>query len=146
MTVESADEGTAGPVDILVHVEASCPRTWRSFTDADELTAWYWPSRLQPSAALDVRVGGDYRISAAAPPMAVHGRYLELESPRRAVMTWRWDGEDTTSTVALTLDPAGAGTDVRVIHDGLPAEDKAAHLQGWADCLGRLSAHLAVGG
>jgi len=145
MTIENNTEGgTDGPVDVLAHVEASCDRIWRSFTDADELTAWYWPSRLQPSAALDVQVGGHYRISAAAQPMAVHGKYLELESPRRAVMTWQWDGGDTTSIVALTLDPAGTGTDVRVVHDGLPAEDKAAHLQGWADCLGRLPAHLAA--
>ncbi|MEU8265009.1 SRPBCC family protein [Micromonospora sp. NPDC048999] len=135
--------GLAVPVLVSLRVNAKPERVWRSLIDPEELAAWFWPRKLQPAATLEAKTGGSYRISAASPPMAVSGEYLELTRPQRLIMTWQWDGDEHTSTVTIDLVPARDGTDLQVVHDGLPAEAVEAHRTGWSDCLRRLPAHLA---
>ncbi|HEX5595184.1 MAG TPA: SRPBCC domain-containing protein, partial [Micromonosporaceae bacterium] len=144
MTIENNTQANH-PARVLVslHVRADPERVWRTLIDSEELAAWYWPQALKPAAAVDPRTGGSYRISAASPPMAVSGEYLEFAPPQRLVMTWRWDDDEHTSIVTIDLVPAADGTNLQVTHDGLPAEAMAAHRQGWSDCLSRLPAHLA---
>lgn len=121
---------------------ASPERVWRALTDAKELTAWYWPQRLNPSVTVDLRVGGGYRISASSPEMAVSGSYLELDAPRRLVAEWTWDGEDGTSVVTIDLAGDSTHTDLVLVHDQLGPDEVESHEQGWSDCLDRLPEHL----
>ncbi|OLB73639.1 MAG: hypothetical protein AUI14_25790 [Actinobacteria bacterium 13_2_20CM_2_71_6] len=130
-------------VRVSRRLDAPPERVWRALTDGEELAAWYWPQSLQPSATVDLRTGGRYRISSAATGMAVSGDYHEVSAPRRLVESWQWDGEDITSLVTIDLSGDDEHTDVVVIHERLAAEAVAAHHQGWSDCLDRLPGHLA---
>jgi len=119
-------------------------RVWVAFTDPASLTAWFWPQRLSPQVAAEVRVGGAYRIEGTG--MAVSGVYLEVEPLRRLVFTWRWDHDATESIVTLELEGSDGKTVLSLRHDRLASpEERDAHMQGWNDCLDRLPAHAALG-
>lgn len=120
-------------------VPATPERVWRALTE--ELAAWFWPPAWQSTATADVRAGGGWRI--AAPAVAVGGEFVEVDEPRSLVRTWRWDGDDAQTLVTMTLEPADDGTVLTVVHEGfVTEEDRADHVQGWNDCLGRLEPHV----
>ncbi|GAA5179018.1 SRPBCC domain-containing protein [Rugosimonospora acidiphila] len=144
MTIENDKELAApGVVRIGRTLDAPPARVWRAFTDPDELAGWFWPPSFKTSAALDLRPGGQYRIAASTPEMAVSGEYLEVEPPRECAFAWRWDGDDHTSVVRIELLGDGDLTELRLAHEQLPADAVDAHHQGWSDCLDRLPGHLA---
>ncbi len=118
-------------------------RVWRAFTDPAALTAWFWPQRFAPTAAVDLRVGGRYRIDGPAVGMAVTGEYVTVDPPRTHVFTWKWDGEDAQTLDTDELTPTDDGTDLVVRHEGFAGDDdRDSHAQGWSDCLDRLPTHL----
>src|SRR5712691_1224474 len=74
----------------------ACPpqEVFDAWTDADALTTWFGGKVGKTlSAALDLQVGGGYRLTMQRGPEvgAVEGVYLEIEPPERLVFTWRWD-------------------------------------------------------
>ncbi|MEV4346175.1 SRPBCC family protein [Actinoplanes sp. NPDC049596] len=123
--------------EIRSHVDAPPERVWTALTDAGELARWYWPASLNPRAVSDPVVGGGFGIEADG--MGFAGRYLELEAPRRIVQSWRWAGDDRDSRVTIELTPAGAGTDVLVVHSELDDETARMYEAGWSSCLARLT-------
>ena len=122
----------------ITRVLAARPdRVWAAFTDPALLVAWFWPARLSPAVAAEVRVGGAYRIEGTG--LAVSGTNKEVEPMRRLVFTWRWDGDETESLVTLEFEAADGKTVLSLRHDRLATtEDSEAHAQGWNDCLDRL--------
>jgi uncharacterized protein YndB with AHSA1/START domain len=102
-----------------------------------EICARTSTARLQT----DLRVGGEYRIAAAAAGMAVGGSYREVEPPRLLAFTWRWDGEPDQTLVTVRLTAAGPYTELVLTHEGFAGDDQRDnHVQGWSDCLDRLAA------
>ena len=119
-------------------------RVWDALTDRSELARWFWPPRLATSAETDPRSGGRYRIASDVGEMAAEGEYRVFAPPEHLAFTWRWDGEDDETLVTIDLRPTGAGTHLRLLHDGFPdGETRDVHAQGWQDCLERLPVHLA---
>jgi uncharacterized protein YndB with AHSA1/START domain len=111
-----------------------------------ESTRW---ARWQGAAAdVDAVPGGHLRM-AMANGMTAEGRFLELVPDERVVFTWGWHGSETlppgASTVEIELVPDGDGTLVRLIHRGLPADEREIHETGWRHYLPRL-ALVAEGG
>ncbi|HEY7175786.1 MAG TPA: SRPBCC family protein [Micromonosporaceae bacterium] len=132
-------------VHITRTLSAPVDRVWTAFADADALASWFWPPRLAPKVAADVRVGGEFRIDATAGGFAASGTYQEVVPPTRLVMTWRWDGEDVDSLVTIELTARGDVTDLDLRHERLPSEQsRDEHAQGWNDCLDRLPGWLAA--
>jgi uncharacterized protein YndB with AHSA1/START domain len=121
---------------------ASPARVWQALTAPQELTAWFWPARLHPSAVTEVRPGGRYALTADA--MAVRGCYTDVAAPDRLGFSWQWDGEETSSVVTIELSAVDGGTALALAHQGLAdAAAVESHTVGWSDCLDRLPAHLA---
>ena len=87
-------------------------------------------------------VGGRFGIDASG--MGFAGEYVELDRPYRIVQTWRWQGDHRDSRVTISLAPAGDGTDLVVVHDGLDAETATMYRAGWQSCLDRLPAYLSA--
>jgi uncharacterized protein YndB with AHSA1/START domain len=130
---------------IIRTLAAPQERVWRAFTSADELAAWLWPSAWDATAAVDLRVGGRYRIASEPVGMAVGGEYVAIEPTSRLVQTWHWDGDDDETLVTITLEDVAAGTLLTIVHERFASdEDAASHAQGWNDCLDRLPAFLAA--
>ena len=114
-------------------------RVWRALTDPAALAAWFWPQRFAPTAKVDLRVGGRYRIDGPAVGMAVSGEYVTVEPPSKLAFTWRWDGEPDETLVTIELIPVGAGTELALRHERFTDDaTRDNHAQGWHDCLDRL--------
>jgi uncharacterized protein (TIGR03086 family) len=71
------------------------------------------------------------------------GTVVDVEPGKRVVFSWGWEDGDPApggSTVTVTLTPVDAGTEVRLVHDGLNEEQAAHHAVGWNHFLDRLVA------
>ena len=78
----------------------------------------------------------------------MRGRYLEIDPPRRVVVSWGVAGNTElppgATQVEFTLTPTPAGTHLRLVHRGLPPSQAPMHATGWNHFLPRLS--LAAAG
>ena len=73
----------------------------------------------------------------------MQGRYVELDPPRRLVITWGRSGSQEftphASTLEVTLAAEGNGTRVSIVHSGLPEVEAPTHAEGWQYYLPRLA-------
>ncbi len=119
-----------------VLVPLGADETFALITEPDRLRRWH-----TIAARVDLRAGGDYRWTIV-PGHSASGTFNEVEAGKRVVFTWGWEGQADlppgASTVTITLEPAGDGTIVRLVHDGLTDEQAASHGQGWTHYLDRL--------
>lgn len=96
-------------------------------------------------AVLDAVPGGVFHLDINGVP--VRGSYLELDPPRRLVISWGHAGSSRlppgVSTVEVILTAIPQGTRVSLEHRGLPPEEAAMHAVGWPHFLARLAAIAA---
>ena len=130
-------------------------RVFDAWTNPDVLRRWWaagedWKT---PTAEVDARPGGRYRLSMEQPDGDVHtvvGEYREITPPERLVYTWAWEGgpaemegsADTLVVVEFLED--GDGTEVVVTHSGFehPAI-RDEHTKGWTAVLANLERTLS---
>jgi uncharacterized protein YndB with AHSA1/START domain len=96
-------------------------------------------AELQPSP------GGSFAVDINGVP--VRGAYLEIDPPRRVVVSWGVAGSDEhppgSSRVEFTLTAAGDGTWLRLVHSGLPEPQAPRYATGWGHFLARLQVAAA---
>jgi uncharacterized protein YndB with AHSA1/START domain len=124
-------------VELQVRLGAPPDEVFLYLTDAERYVRWQGVK-----AELDPRPGGMYRVWMDADTVA-RGEYVEVESPRRVVFTWGWEGNDGvppgSTTVELTPEADGEGTVLSLRHTGLPdGEATAMHEEGWRHFTDRL--------
>jgi len=130
-------------------VEIAHPPTtvWAALTTAEGLGAWFGDE-----ATIDLRPGGAARMSWTD-GFTAEMRVERVEEPTVFGFTWHIYGlpeDDPRRTyVEFTLEPAGAGTRLKVVESGfaqLPDDvyRKAydGNTEGWAKELGELVAYL----
>ena len=125
-------------------------RLYRAFTEPADAAAWMWGAGApNPSAEMDVRVGGRYRVGKDAPAdddsgwgtprWAISGVFVELDPPRRLVYTLHWEGpvgynqtgdEVLDEAAIVIIEPVAAGTLVRYEHIGIPDDGISAAEHG----------------
>lgn len=122
-----------------------------AFTDRAALAAWHCPRGMRVGeVAVDVRVGGRYRIHMLSRDGTVHGSggvYQVIERPAFLAYTWSWDTEGEAAArvtlIEVTLTEQDGGTQLHMRHSGFP--DRAVrddHQQGWTSVFNRLVDHL----
>lgn len=142
----------------IVHLERviTAPIDWvfAAWTDPSLIGDWFGPDGFSVvESQLDLRVGGQYRISIAAPDgsrICHYGEYVDVERPRRLAFTWVLDGQDcdgsraaqATTLVSIDLEAITTQSTKLVLrHEQLPNKDAVdGHLMGWSsslDCLER---------
>jgi uncharacterized protein YndB with AHSA1/START domain len=139
---------------------ASPERVFDAFTDPVQLKAWWWPGGITcPSAEVDLRVGGTYRIEMAWPDHvpdsaqvthALKGEYYEIDRPYKLVMSGRGVhnqlGEIFATLIELTFATCSAGTKLtmrQAYFEPLPPPEALAGAeQGWSEQLDQLGRHL----
>lgn len=98
-------------------------------------------------AVLDPRPGGEFTLDSNGVP--VRGRCLEIEPPRRLLISWGHAGSSRlpleARTVEITLTPDREGTTVRIDQHGLPEPEAPQHAIGWSHFLDRLIVAAAGG-
>jgi len=122
-------------------------KVWAALTTAEGLGTWFGNE-----ATIDLRPGGPARVRWTDGPTA-DLRVERVEEPTVFGFTWQIEGlpeDDPRRTyVEFTLEPAGAGTRLKVVESGfaqLPAGvDRKVydgHTEGWALELGELAGYL----
>jgi uncharacterized protein YndB with AHSA1/START domain len=103
---------------------------FRVLTEGEYVSRWWGPRRLEISECeVDLRVGGSWRIVHRAPDgseFAFHGKFLELDPPRRRVGTWVYEGApEHEATETLVLEPVDGGTmfTSTMVHDSVESRD-----------------------
>ena len=118
-----------------IFIEADPQRVFRYFTDPESLVRW-----IGDAADVDPRPGGQFRLRLG--DRTVHGRYVEVEPPRRLVISWGRHGSRRlppgASVLEVELTAEGGGTRVTIVHSGLPASERPRHALGWQHYLPRL--------
>ncbi|QSR25836.1 TIGR03086 family protein [Nocardioides aromaticivorans] len=112
-------------------------------TQPERLRRW-----MAVTARLELRAGGAWRWTVT-PGNVAGGTVREVEPGRRVVLDWGWDlmpgAEGSLGTVTVTVEPAGDGSTVTLVHEGLDVEQEASHAEGWDHFLGRLEVAAAEG-
>jgi uncharacterized protein YndB with AHSA1/START domain len=125
----------ADPFSASVHIAAGPEQVFEYFTRPEVIVRW-----MGDYAVLDPRPDGEFTLDINGVP--VRGRYLEVEPPRRLLISWGHAGSERlppgASTVEVTLTPESDGTTVRVVHRDLPELEASQHALGWSHFLERL--------
>ena len=92
-------------------------------------------------ALLQAVAGGRFEVDING--VLIRGQFIEVERPRRLVVSWGQLGNALlppgASRVTFELSGERDGTLVRLVHDDLPAPEADKHAIGWPHFLGRLA-------
>ncbi|MGY0021793.1 SRPBCC domain-containing protein [Streptomyces sp. YJ-C3] len=118
------------------HVNASPGAVYRALLDADAVAAWRTPAGMRGRVhEFDAREGGRFRVSLTydAPTATgksdartdtYHGSFVRLVPDEQVVEELEFETADPalrgTMTITTTLTAAGGGTDVLLVHEGVP--------------------------
>ncbi|MFF1294451.1 MULTISPECIES: SRPBCC domain-containing protein [unclassified Streptomyces] len=121
---------------VSCRVNAPRAAVYRMLVDADALARWRVPEGMSSEVhAFDAREGGAFRISltydlptgtgkSGSHTDTYHGRFLELVPDERVVEEFEFETGDPalrgTMTMTTTLTDVAGGTEVVVLHEGVP--------------------------
>jgi uncharacterized protein YndB with AHSA1/START domain len=124
------------------HVNAARPAVYRALVDAGAIAKWRVPDGMSARVhEFDAREGGAFRISlsygtpagtgkSAAHTDTYHGHFVRLVPDEQVVEVFEFETADPglrgEMTMTTTLTDAGGGTDVLVVHEGIPDQVPAA--------------------
>ena len=98
-------------------------------------------------AQLEPMSGGVFAVDIAG--YRARGTFLEVDSPRRVIVSWGFEDSPTlppgASTVSFELTAIADGTRLEVVHTDLPDEEVPGHVEGWSNFVPRLRT-VAEGG
>jgi uncharacterized protein YndB with AHSA1/START domain len=125
----------AEPYRQSIVIEAEPELVFDYFVAPEALVRW-----MGDRAVLDPRPGGEFTLWFD--DRCVQGRYVEVDRPRRLVITWGRQGSRElppfSSTLEVSFARDGEGTRVSIVHHGLPASEAPRHALGWQHYLARL--------
>jgi uncharacterized protein YndB with AHSA1/START domain len=125
----------AEPYRDSIFIEAEAELVFDYFVKPEALVRW-----MGDRAVLDPRPGGEFTLYIG--DRCVEGRYVEVDRPRRIVITWGRRGSHeippSSSTLEVSFLAEDNGTRVSIVHTGLPVSEIDRHSLGWRHYLGRL--------
>jgi uncharacterized protein YndB with AHSA1/START domain len=131
---------------ILAHVEiaASPERVFQAIASKEVCDWWVRPGVFNTTEwSGDVRVGGHYRTAGIArgEPYTIEGEFLEVDPPRKLVMTWHRVGMPTApTTVTYTLEKLDGGTRLTLLHAGVASAQNLTNVAaGWKTSFDKLT-------
>ena len=118
------------------HVNAPRADVYRALLDADAVARWRVPDGMSSQVhEFDAREGGSFRVSltydaptstgkSAPNTDTYHGHFVTLVPDERVVEVFEFETDDPAlrgeMTMTTTLTDADGGTDVVIVHEGLP--------------------------
>lgn len=147
--------GSATAVHVTRELPAPRDQVYRTWTEPDLFERWFTPpGNASVTAELDVRPGGEYRITLQRTELIpgtshIVGSYLEVEPPERLVFTFGWEdpppveGLEALATldsrVTVQFRDLGASTEVSITHERLDTPElRDFHGWGWETTLDQL--------
>lgn len=145
----AADTITRPSLTLRRRIAAAPEKVFQAWTDPLRIARWWGcpETRSVPQVAIDVRVGGKFRVELRTEDGAthvMHGTYHEVVPARRLVFTWHQSAfGDATSLVTVSLRPDGDGTWLTLTHEQFADETvRDQHVHGWTGSLDRLVAQF----
>jgi uncharacterized protein YndB with AHSA1/START domain len=118
------------------HVDAAPSAVYRALLDPAAIAKWRVPQGMSSQVhEFDAREGGAFRVSltyessdgvgkSSSHTDTYHGHFRTLVPNERVVEVFEFETDDPamrgTMTMTTTLTPAGGGTDVLIVHEGIP--------------------------
>jgi uncharacterized protein YndB with AHSA1/START domain len=101
-------EESAQVVRIERTFDASAEDVFDAWTSEEVIKRWFRPGAgwQEPSAEVDLRVGGRIRVVMRDPsgaPVEASGEYTEIDRPNRLAFTWTFD-DDPSNEQMIELD------------------------------------------
>lgn len=134
---DGSDRDAAELQIFRIYIEAAAPKVWDAITSSEFSAKYGYGGDVE----YDLKVGGDYRSLTTAQmkqmgmgDVAVTGRVIEVDPPRRLVHTWisAWHAQETTLTWELT-EYDGPLTQLTLTHDCTGAQNTARDVEGTGD-------------
>ena len=117
-------------------IRASRAAVYRALLDPDAVARWRFPTGMTPTVhEFDARAGGRFRVSltydaptdtgkTSAQTDTYHGHFDELVPDEKVVEVLAFETDapehQGVMTMTTTLADAGDGTDILVVHEGIP--------------------------
>lgn len=121
---------------VSCQVDAPRPAVYRALLDPEAIARWRVPAGMTSRVhEFDAREGGAFRVSltydaadatgkSAAHTDTYHGRFVRLVPDEQVVEEFEFEAVDPAlagrMTMTTTLTDAGGGTQVVVVHEGVP--------------------------
>ncbi|MFF6951095.1 SRPBCC domain-containing protein [Streptomyces iakyrus] len=146
------------------HVDAPRAAVYRALVSAEAIARWRVPDGMSGEVhEFDAREGGRFRVSltyeepdasgkSAAHTDTYHGHFARLVPDEQVVEVLEFEAADPALRGAMTLtttltDAQGGGTDVLMVHEGLPDAVPAADNEtGTRMALANLARFVEAGG
>ena len=128
---------------------------FRAWTTPEHIQQWMRPEpgMVVPSAKMDLRVGGKFRIQMKNPDgefFTAAGEFREVKAPERLVYTWDWekDGsgpdfgelEGKASLITVEFHRRGKQTEFVMTHSRFASvESRDNHGRGWSAAIESLA-------
>lgn len=149
--LKHAAEAVADPAkgEIRAHVEiaASPERVFAALASKEVCDWWVRPGVFNTTEwSGDVRVGGRYRTAGIArgAPYSIEGEFLEIDPPRKLVMTWHRTGTpDAPTRITYVLEKLDGGTRLTLHHAGFTSAENLTNVAaGWRTSFDKLASSL----
>jgi len=139
------------PTTVHVHrrFRASPRRVFDAFVDPAVVEAWFGPGQGQiVGIELAPRTGGLFSVvqRRGGKDVEVRGTYLQLDRPRRLVLTWAVPAESLAeSMVTIEIESADSGSTITLTHELDPSWLRVVDRveTGWIQMLDAMAAALA---
>ena len=136
---------TVGTLEVTRVIAADPEIVFDAWTQPEHLKKWSAPEGMDvPISDVDLTVGGRFHLQMRNAEGGFHnarGIYQEIDRPTRLVYSWEWDEhpDHGQSLITVEFKAVDGGTEVTMVHAGLPSEESATeHEGGWTSCLNRL--------
>jgi uncharacterized protein YndB with AHSA1/START domain len=143
-------EDSARVVRIERTFEAPAEDVFDAWTSPEVIKRWFRPARgwQEPSAEVDLRVGGKVRVVMRTPdgePVEAGGEYTLIERPHRLAFTWTFDDDPSNEQmIELEFTERDGATTVLFVNSNISEQERRdSQYDGWSTCIDEMGRVLA---
>jgi uncharacterized protein YndB with AHSA1/START domain len=125
--------------------DAPAEDVFDAWTSEEVIRRWFIPAQgwQEPSAKVDLRVGGTVRVVMRDPsgaPVEASGEYTEIDRPNRLAFTWTFDDDPANQQLIEIEFTERDGTTTVVFVNSNISEERRRDAQddGWSTCFDNL--------
>lgn len=152
-TTQTQSETTPTSLTVKRVVNAPREKVYQAFADPAKLAKWYAPGPMTADVhKFELKRGGAFELTMKGPGMSgdheehvMVAAFEEVVPNEKLVHSWSWKSDDPAmraegSKVTVTFKDANGGTEVTLVHSGLPsAESVQSHTHGWTAIFDKLA-------
>jgi uncharacterized protein YndB with AHSA1/START domain len=134
-------EEAARVVRIERTFDAPAEDVFDAWTSEEVIRRWFIPQDgwQEPSAEVDLRVGGKIRVvmrDRDGEPVGAGGEYTLIERPHRLAFTWTFDDDPSNlQMIELEFTERDGVTTVLFVNSDISGEERRdAQYEGWSTC------------